>query len=203
MQLFKPLAVALLILTGCGTSDSTDNYSTPRKAATMLAQAVQQGDAAGIKAASVGGDPQVIDALAASMSAHKALADAATAKFGPDAKGFDNDAGAMSDFAQRLNDAQVTINGETAVITINGSSTPWLTLKKIDGDWKADLSQLPGLGPSNESPAMAAMMQKMAAVTRDLAAEVAAGKYPTIDAAREARMQKIKAAIANMPSTRA
>jgi hypothetical protein len=168
-----------------------------------LAQAMQQGDAAGIKAASVGGDPQVIDALAASMAAHRALADAATAKFGAAAKGFDDDSGTIRDFAQRLDEAEVSINGDTAAITVTGASTPWLTLKKVDGNWKADFSQLPGFGQSNESAAMAATMQKTAEITREMAIEVSAGKYATIDQAREARMQKIKAAIQNMPSTRA
>src|SRR5580692_1401648 len=99
-----PLLATTIFLTGCGNSNS-DSGSTPKKAAMALAQAMQHGDAAGIKAASVGGDPQVIDALAASMAAHRALADAATAKFGAAAKGFDDDAGTLRDFAQRLDEA--------------------------------------------------------------------------------------------------
>jgi hypothetical protein len=198
MRLWKKTAIILTTLTliGCNNSDSMGNsaYSTPKKAAMTLAQALEAGDATAIKSASVGADPQVIDALAASMSAHRALADAATTKFGPAAKGFDNDRGTLHDFANRLADAQVTIDGDTAAITINGASTPSLKLKKNDGDWKTDLSQL--------APEMAPSMQKMAAVTRQLAAEVSAGKYATIEAANQARLQMIKAAIQNMPTTR-
>jgi len=196
------LLATMIFLSGCGNSNS-DSASTPKKAAMALAQAMQQGDAAGIKAASVGGDPLVIDALAASMVAHRALADAATAKFGAAAKGFDDDAGTLRDFAQRLDEAEVSINGDTATITVTGTSTTWLTLKKVNGDWKADFSQLPGFSPSAESAAMAATMQKTAEVTQEMAAEVTAGKFATIDQAREARIEKIKAAIQNMPSTRA
>jgi hypothetical protein len=200
MQFWKSTVVALLILSGCSGSDSADTNSTPKKTAMALAQALEQGDAGGIKAASVGGDPQTIDALAALMSAHRALADAATAKFGPAAKGFDNDTGSMSDFAKRLADAQVNISGDTAAITITGSAD--LKFKKVDGQWKADFSQMPGFGQSAESTAMAASMQKVAGVTRELAAEISAGKYPTIQAAGAARMQKIRTAIQNMPTTR-
>jgi hypothetical protein len=200
MRFWKLTVVALLILSGCGGSDSTSGNSTPKKTALALAQALEQGDAGGIKAASVGGDPQTIDALAALMSAHRTLADAATAKFGPAAKGFDNDTGSMGDFAKRLADAQVNISGDTASITITGSAD--LKFKKVDGQWKADFSQMPGFGQSAESAAMVASMQKVAGVTRELAAEISAGEYPTIQAAGEARMQKIRAAIQNMPTTR-
>ena len=107
----------------------------------------------------------------------------------------------MSDFAKRLADAQVNISGDTAAITITGSAD--LKFKKVDGQWKADFSQMPGFAQSAESAARATSMQKIAEVTRELATEVSAGKYPTIQAAGEARMQKIRAAIANMPTTRA
>ncbi len=198
MRLCKSTAplLAALMLIGCSDSDSSGkpDFSTPKKAAMTLAQALEAGDAAAIKSASVGADPQVIDALAASMSAHRALADAATAKFGPAAKGFDNDRGTLHDFAKRLADADITINGDTAAITINGATTPSLKLKKVDAEWKTDLSEL--------QPEMAPSMQKMAQITQQLATEISAGKYATIQAADEARMQKIKAALQTMPTTR-
>ena len=191
----RPLALAaVLSVAGCDRGGpGSNNLSTPKSAVTSYADAIRRGDVAAAKATVTGVSPETIDVLASSVASRKRLDAAAVAKFGDEAKSFsgDNRSGAP-DVEKWVTDADVVENGDTATVTPKDHTQRGVSLKKIDGQWKIDLSATPGM---DRVSTMLPMLQKMNAANEELASEIAAGKYPTVKEAKAAQAQKMMASV--------
>src|SRR5437763_1182218 len=108
------LAVSMIaIISGCGGNDSGSgggggssvDLSTPKAAMKTVAAAMNRGDAATIKEASINGDPAFIDMITKMVASTKSLQDAAVAKFGDAGKNIVQDR--MPDFDKAFDDADV------------------------------------------------------------------------------------------------
>lgn len=169
---------AVLLLPACNKG----GLSTPKDAAQTFATAVANGDIETAKKASTGGDPGFIQSLATFAANMKKYRDAMASKFGDEGKAAaEGTANSATAIATKLNDGEVKENGDTATITSKMDSKP-LTLKKVNGEWKVDLSQTAGLGGALG----AGLMDPMGQVAAEMADEVNAGKYSSAKAAQAA-----------------
>lgn len=179
--LLASCALAAGAMTGCNKSD----LSTPKGAASTLAKALQTGDVDTARKASTGADDKTIQTLVSVVSGMKKLQDAMTAKFGAEeTKSMTGRASnGMSDMLKKLDDADEKVSGDTAVVTPKGGGRP-INLKKIDGNWKVDLSEL---SKASASP----MFESIGKAASETADEVNAGKYKSAAEARKAMTMKM------------
>jgi hypothetical protein len=184
------VGMCLAALIGCG-----GDTSTPKGAAKTMIDAMKKGDAATVKSVTVNGDPKFIDMMVAMVSSNQQLQDAAVAKFGADGNSI-GEAKMLGDVDKKLDDAEVKENGDTATITTKDSREP-MTLKKVDGQWKVDLSQMPQM-PGKDDPSMQPMFNAMLDVNKQLAADISAGKYKTAAEAKQAGQEKLMAAMMSL-----
>ncbi|HEY7117076.1 MAG TPA: hypothetical protein VH475_10840, partial [Tepidisphaeraceae bacterium] len=103
----------------------------PKTALTSFYQAMEAGDAAAVRASfhtSSDAEQQLADAVAAQLTAAKALGDAAKAKFAATGDSLSKGLPMREAIAQ-LDSAQVTVNGDHATVKLPNQSKP-LTLIK-------------------------------------------------------------------------
>ena len=180
------MSVVVAVLTLAPLCCVAADLSTPMEAAKSFGAAMQNGDAAAVKDASINVKPELVDGMCDMMKSSKALHDAAVAKFGQDGEGFGSSA--KADINAQLKDAKVDENGDTATITpINGKP---VTLQKTGGEWKLDFSKMPGM---DAAAAMLPMIGKMSAANKDVADDITAGKYATAPEAKKALNQRMMA----------
>jgi hypothetical protein len=184
------VAAALLLLAGgCNKND----LSTPKGAAKSFAKALESGDAEAAKAASTG-DPKLVESLAKVGGGMKKLQDAAVAKFGEEGKSIAGGPGGkgdkMAEMSKRVEESTEKIDGDTATLTPKDGGEA-LKLKKVNGDWKLDVSQMGG-GMAQMGSAMFDAMAKAAGETAD---EISAGKYKTVKEAQMAMGTKMVGAM--------
>jgi hypothetical protein len=183
---------------------ASPDLSTPESAATAFATALDSGDAAGARAASVGTEQnqQVIDKMASVAGAMRALHDAAAAKFG--------DAAAAQLIVQQpasvrdsIKGAVVKVTGDAATLTPANSSDTALHLVKTGGQWKVDIAALTrGQNVASAIP----MFDTIARAANDTAMEIRAGSIKSVTQARQAmaeRLAPLKAATTTTTSTAA
>jgi hypothetical protein len=190
----------LAMLAGCGggSSGGGTDLSSPKATMKTILDAMRRGDSATIQAASINGDPQVIDMMTKMGSGMSALRDAAVAKWGDAGK--DIAGKGMPDFDKSLENADVKENGDTATVTPTDTKEP-ITLKKVSGDWKLDWSQAKGLPSKDDVAKMAPMTGAMADAAKQTADEIKAGKYATVTDAQNALQQKMMASMmSKMPA---
>ncbi|HZL34525.1 MAG TPA: hypothetical protein VFC78_04385 [Tepidisphaeraceae bacterium] len=167
--------MSLFVLAGCSKTVG----STPKATAAAFARAVAAGDADGAKKASTGGDPAAIDALAAMAHKMKKLHDAIVTKFGEaQVKTIQGSTYNMSEVLDQMDAAQETITGDSATLIFNHAGHP-MKLKKVDGNWKVDASEV-------ARPGMVPMFEKMGEAASQTADEISAGKYATPKQAADA-----------------
>ncbi len=181
---------AALITAGC----DGDDLSTPKGAAQTFASAMESGDVETAKRASTGADPKMIETMAKAMGSMKKLKEAAISKFGDEGKRITSDSGDL-DLTRKVNEAEEKIEGDTATLTTKGDMGTPMKLKKIDGSWKVDGSEMAG-------PAAGmgiAMFEAAAKAADELANEISAGKYKTADEAKTAMTQKMMGGMMDQP----
>ncbi|MDB5295655.1 MAG: hypothetical protein JWO31_1638 [Phycisphaerales bacterium] len=174
-------ATFCIFIAGCGKSDT----STPKAAAKTFAAAMTTGDADAAKAASTGADAKMIESMANAFGSYKKLHDAAAAKFGEEGKKLGAMGGSVDDdLVKKLADATETITGDTATVAPKDGKA--MKLKKVDGAWKVDMSEMAGPMAALGSQ----MFDKMGKAAKVTADEIAAGQYKTIDEAQAAFTKK-------------
>ncbi len=171
----------------------------PRGTVAAFFKAIEGGDGAAARAMVMGSEKQmaVLDAMVPVMSGFKALETAAVKKWGDDGKkiaqGEGGGPGPNLDIAKKLDGAKEQIADDVATVTpvadSAGKEESPIKLKKVDGKWKIDLSGLPTDGM--ESPAALNMLKAMGDAAKKTAGEIEAGKYATVDAAKDALRQQI------------
>jgi len=183
------------LLCGCGGSSSggSTDLSTPKAAVKTVADALRRGDAAALKNATINGDPAFIDMMASMMSSTKTLTDAAVAKFGDAGKTISNSK--MPDFDKSLDNADVKEEGDTATVTPKDGNGEPVKLKKVDGQWKMDFAQAPHMPSKAEMDQMGPMFNSMVDANKTTAADINAGKYKSVEEARQGLSQKMMAAM--------
>jgi hypothetical protein len=156
----------------------------PRQVATAFAAAIERGDAPAAKALVVGDEPHArwVDSTIGLASALKKLDTAAVGKFGEPGRGVSRGALGMINAFAAMKDAQEKVEGDrAAVMTADPGAAP-LHMRRIDGGkWIIDLRL--------SNPEIARQRKLLDTLTRAAdrtATELAAGKYPTLEAARTA-----------------
>jgi hypothetical protein len=177
------LAAGSILGAGCGKGD----LSTPKGAAKTFATALENGDADAAKKACTGGDPKMIDSLANAAGNMKKMREAAISKFGDEGKTAFNgpDGDDMGMMTTKVDDAVEKIDGDKAMLTLKDGKP--LALKKVDGDWKVDVSEMSGLGSSMG----AAMFDSMGKAAKEVTDDVNTGKYKSAADAKTAFGQKM------------
>jgi hypothetical protein len=197
--------VGILVLGVTALAARAADLSTPQAAAKAFSQAVFTGDVDGAKAAAMTSSPdeeKSLEMIVQLRGAQKKMVDAAVAKFGDEGKSLYQQGGrggggggnapapatSVEEIAKRIDDADVKTEGDTATVTPKeGRPTH---LKKSGSDWKVDMSQMEGLTRLAQNPDMVDTMQKM---YTELASDIDAGKYKSVDEARTAMREKMMA----------
>jgi hypothetical protein len=174
-------------------ADKAPDLSNPKSAAMAFGTALVGGDAAGLRAATVGSeaDYKIVDALGKMVGAMKRLSDAAADKYGKDneiTKGTQD-----TDVAAKLEKADVKVEGDTATIIDKEKADDKNPLKlvKKDGQWKVDLGSIPKDGMDQ----LVKMAPAMAKAADEVTKEIKDGKHKTAKDAQDAIPQKMMAAL--------
>lgn len=189
---YLTIAAALIVSsTVCSTlarAEEKPDLSTPKKAATAFARAVQRGDMAAVRTVSIGEeeDYKIIESLAHLIDAGGKLQDAAVAKFGEPGRQATQDV--QSDFARHVEQGEEHIDDQTASIGGRDRQDP-LRLKKAEGGWKVDLSTF------RQREQLQSIVPKILKVMTDATAGIQSGKYKTAQEVHEALQQQVSAII--------
>ncbi len=149
--------------------------------------AVADGDAAGVKAHSMGSEADMarFQQMAGMVLASKKLSAAARVKYGEEGAGPMGRMGQRPDLT-KLDNSKVEVAGDEATVT--GQDGKALKAKKEGGEWKVVLDSL---GPTSKiDPKQIAAATDAMTTTAD---EIKDGKYPTIKEAMLAFAAKMKA----------
>jgi len=200
MKRFVVLAAIFGLSIGLYTSvaraDAPD-LSSPKAAAMAFAKAMQVGDAAAAKSATLSDaeNQEIVGLLAGMVSSNLKLRDAAKAKWGEDAG--DQLAGNMKnlDMAKQLEKAEVKEEGDTATITSPEGGNP-VKLKKVDGTWHIDMVN--SMAGQAGSAQQLSILKAIGSTMSDLAGEIAEGKYKTVEEAKSALQTKVLGAMASV-----
>jgi hypothetical protein len=190
-------SLAALIVLACAASlTRAGDKEEIKESAISLSKALAAGDGATARKYVVKDEnsDKMVDALAEISKAAKGLQDAAVAKFGEEGKdiagqGMGQMARTDADFKD-FDESRLTINGDTATIAPKDSRGRTTIFKKMDGTWKLDLTVMPNAARAAQG---STIMSKVAGVMTDLAGEIKAGKYATVQEARQAYYQKLAA----------
>ncbi|MDB5304856.1 MAG: hypothetical protein JWM97_2405 [Phycisphaerales bacterium] len=204
--------VGLAVLVCFAGSVRAGDESEIKQTAKSFAQAMSKGDADGARKYMVRTDDTdaMIDALTPVVAGRLKLDKALTSKFGEEGiKGVSGGIGmnqAMTQYADHVDDADVKIDGNRATVSRkpDADNKPAaaaaardnaLHMKKVDGDWKVDMTSLQNLQKLKQQ---IPMMQAMGKVMTDLADEVDGGKYKTVAEVNVAMKQKMLATFQGM-----
>ena len=218
----KPLPLLLLLLTlapplrAADVSPATSapaaasaarDLSSPKAAAKSLFNAISAGDRDGIRAAlyaSNGAQAELADAMADFITANKRLGDAARAQYG---KAGDPIGRGMLDpmDLSRIDSATVKQSAEDAATLEVPSQPRPMSFRRQDGQWKLVVTDFGGAQPQNIAR-QTKLVSMLAGAVNECAADVAAGKFATPDAATAAiqsRLHGVLLAFAHPATTRA
>ena len=178
-------------------AESKPDLSSPKKAATAFAVGLQAGDFDQVKASSLGddGDYKLMQTVASTMSAVHRLHDAAAARFGAEnAKKLETGVNENNDVARQIEASDEKLSGDTASIVEKGKpESNTVYLKKVNGDWKVDLSRFPQKQMMQQS---VPMLEAMRSVMTQSASDVSSGHYKNVDDAATDVRQRMFAMMA-------
>jgi hypothetical protein len=193
----------------------TSEEAALRAALKTLAKALQDGDREQIGHVIYASNPterRMVDAMAGMAGQIAQLHKASAKAFGDEqARALTGDVAAEMG---RIDEAQVSIEGDTAKVTYKAepatpaaskdsepapageaSSPPPLVLKKVDGRWQVPVAELSKDTTPEEIEQRLADLDVQTKVIAELSAEIAAGKYKSADKAAEAWQAKTMQAL--------
>jgi hypothetical protein len=152
---------------------------SPKAIAQAFAAALDKGDAAAAKALLPADEihGKWVDASIALSAALKKLDAAATARFNEAGKSVSQNQLHLLDSFKSLENAQEKIEGDSATLMPADQTQP-LRLQRVDGKWQLQIG--PGKADAPKQLALYARLTKAANTTAE---EVAAGAYPSAEAA--------------------
>jgi hypothetical protein len=189
MSIFERVLAVILVMIvagSCGAATPSTrpaDLSSPEAAMMTIVDAMGRGDSRAAQMASTNTDTQLVDLWTKALSSRNALRAALVAKFGDAAKGFPG----KDIFDKSIDNARVKEDGDTAILTPNDSDES-ITLRKVSGDWKVDFSATPIL--SSYLKGRESSVNAGAEMIRQVATEVEAGKYATVDDVAKALVKR-------------
>jgi hypothetical protein len=150
-------------------------------------------------------ESRMIDAVAQMAAELARLRTVAVKAYGPhgaDAFTEDSEAGAI-DSAARIDAAEVAVNGDVATVTYQDQKNSPFVLKKVDGKWRAPVSQLGKPLEPGELDQQLADLAVQRRVVEEMIQEISAKKFAGAEQAKEAWRARILQAPTSQPTTRA
>lgn len=191
------------------SATSAASTASPKGALKLLAAALRDGDAEGIRQVMYAANPseaKMISAMADMAKSMAALQKSAIKAYGREgAKEVVGDTDATdSESKARIDSAEVKLNGDTATVSIEDGDEAPVVLKRVDGRWRMPMSELSrGADPAALEERLAGLAEQSRLV-RELAEEVATGKYASPAQAHEAyRSRAMQASMRRTPAARA
>lgn len=189
------VATLVVVMAGLSAARGAEpDLSTPKAAALAFVQALANGDAAAAKAVATADDRggQMVDAMAELVKAMKALKAAAVAKWPGEGQNIvEEDIGENLLRHFRDERAQAKVEGETATFGTEDETQP-LKLRRLDGKWKVDLA---AMGDQQDIAEALPLIRAMAKAAPQVAADITAGKYKSVDDARAALDARMTSAV--------
>ncbi|HXE55018.1 MAG TPA: hypothetical protein VN541_18495 [Tepidisphaeraceae bacterium] len=151
-------------------------------------------DMEAFRAVTIGGDEEykLFQPLVDMVGAAKDLEKAAREKFGKAGRVVVRNSPAVG-LEVQIQESQIKVNGDTAVLTQPGQQDDPLTIRKTSAGWKVDLTAIKN---RKKMSAAAGGMKRMQQALADSAADIRAGKFKSPEEAEQAvldRMQKAAA----------
>jgi hypothetical protein len=189
-------------------AEAKPDLSTPEKALASFTKALDEGDAAKLDAVTTG-DPKQrewIHAFGAQLAGFKALETALAKKYGPAYAATD----AGKDIVEQIDDARdddlradlkkaklAPAKGDVAILTLDEAAPDdhQGRLVRTAGGWKVDLDSLAQYAAAGDLP----VLQAMGRAAGDLARDVGAGTFASIDEAAKAVEERLTAAAESAP----
>jgi hypothetical protein len=193
---------------GPASTQPAVDLSTPKAALRVLSAALHDGDAGRLHEVLATTNPaeeRMIAAIAQTSTAFNRLHAAAVQAFG-DAAAARFTGETEEQYAQslgRIDAAEVAIDGDKASVRYPGATEPEYELRRTDGRWRVPMSQFSKGADAATLDARVAEASGQIRIVLELAAEIAAGKYRTAEAASEAWRGKISQALGRPPGTQA
>jgi hypothetical protein len=203
------LVTAVIAITaGAQTSQPSTDAGSPKAAIMEYSKALNAGDGNAMHALLLTTNPtdeRMANAMVDYAVALSDLSKKMVAKYGAEsAHAAIGDPDVMARTAEEtIGRSTESVNGDTAVVSVNKSAQGQMTLKKVDGKWKICVAEMArDQDPANVQKTLDAV-DKGNSIIKQMSAEVEAGKYPTAEAAKSALNEKIgrvQAAATTMPS---
>jgi hypothetical protein len=195
MRIVHHKFVWVLCVFGLSASWAAANpdLSTPKKAATAFALALQKGDFDTIRAVTTGQDAdyKLIQTIATMTSAANRLHDACVAKFGEEGKKIALSTGDPQDIPRQIEASEEKITGDSAsIITKGATEANAVKLTKVGGDWKVDLAHYP---QKEQLTQQAQVFDATGKLLSQAATDVSSGKYHSATEASQDIQQRMMA----------
>ena len=182
---------ALATLLACAPYLRADDVADIRKSGRAFAEALNKNDIATAKKHAIVSEQegQLLEALGAFQSSRENLTKAAVAKFGDEGKEIvpQRQPGRQPQInfdKNKFEDAQIQVNGDTAVVTSKDAEHREIArFKKEGGEWKVDFKDNPNMQRAAQS---APVLEKLSGVYSEIAGEIKEGKYSSVQQARQA-----------------
>jgi hypothetical protein len=166
-----------LAVSGAGGANA--DLSTPKKAATAFALALQRGDFGAVKSVTTGSesDYKLMETLSAMTAASNKVHDAAISKFGEEGRKI---AAAISTgdpekIPLEIEASEERVSGDSALIIAKGTpEANAVKLTKVGGEWKVDLAHYP---LKEKLVQQSPMFDATAKLFTQIAGDLSAGKY--------------------------
>lgn len=196
-------AMSFLVIGIAFAADAKPDLSTPEKALAAFTKALDEGDPAKLDAVTTGELKQVewIHALGGQLAAFNQLEAALAKKYGPAWRATDEgkeivdsiDDARDEDLRADLKKAKLgTAKGDTVVLILDEAAPDdhQGRLVRSAGAWKVDLDSLSPYVSANDLPVLRAMAKGAGELARD----VGAGKFASIDEASKVIEERLNAA---------
>ena len=187
------------------TTNPASDASTPRGALRLLNQAMGEGDTETIKRLLLAANPseqKMVETQGQMAAALAGLRHAAIKAFGEDGARTIAGADEPAKNLERIDAADITINGNTATVTYRDQKEQPFVLKRVNGRWQVPVSEL---GKPVDQAALEQELADLAVQTdlvRQITREIEEGRYATADKARQTWRSRMIQAAASRPSTR-
>jgi hypothetical protein len=192
------LAIAVVCLPAQTASAQTSQPAADSPKGVLLAytKALNDGDGATIHKMLLTTSPteeRIANAMADYAATLAGLSKAATDKFGADAAhdAFGDPAMAVKQAADNVKASTETVTGDTATVSVNQSRQGTMKLQKVDGQWKIVVADMVRSVDAGNLEKMLKDIDSGNAIVKQMATDIAAGKYPTAVAAKSALNEKI------------
>ena len=187
------------------TTGLAADASTPRGALRLLNEAMRDGDVQTIKRLLLAANPseqKMVDTQAQMAAALAELRRAALKAFGEDGAQTVTGADEPAKNLERIELAEITVNGNTATVTYRDQKEQPFVLKKVAGRWQVPVSEL---GKPVDQAALDQELADLAVQTelvRRITSEIEEGRFTTAEKARQIWRSRMIQAAASRPTTR-